>query len=490
MDLTARNATQLLLINIDGAAGTSTKAAGTYIRSYTDLTDGMLAVTDPKGLSIAHTGGTLNGLFKIVVRNGNYLYWTPVLSAARSTTYPYVSYVRGKYYTAPVPQIDYIGYNYVAGTGIEVINSNYYKVWIHTKGASAMEQGSAIVKDGVYESTASDAESNIAYELTQSLINNWKREPWKDIYFDRTYQGAVTRYVWAGDWLTFAVTQGSPYITADEAFTVTAGVAVGTILSLAGLAYIVTEVVSTTVVKLDIPWQHKSGYVCWKDTGAGTCVVTNGNATCTLSVAMDAPAVTAGTRIFLDINGRFHEATMTAVTTVCTLAMPYQHTTDGVAVLTAGGTAAAASRWGIRLEGAPRTDYFVVGKIPYSQPTWEVFIEDFGSTTITNSVAASLGTGTGYQIAEQELFCQGFEKGNFTDQKDFLNTNRAKAVVTNNYDMLTLQVKDEKTVSSIIGNPISPTEIVIAANHGTASASIAAIAAILDDYLGTITIDA
>jgi len=489
MDLTSRNTKQLLLVNVDGAAGTSTKPTGSYIRTYTDLNDGQIAITDPKGLSVANGGGTSGGLFKIVVRNGTNLYWTPLISGVRSSVYPYVSYARGHYYNAPVPQIDYIGYNGSTGS-ITVTNSNYYKVWIHMKELDNTGQGTALIKDGVYESTSADTQVNIAYELTRSLINNWTREPWKDIYFDRTYSGAVTYKEFAGTYGFATVVKGSRWITLSDAPGV--AIAVGDILNLAGLAYVVTTVSSTTVIELDIPWQHPSGYVIFEDLTTTTTIgVTNASTTALLSIQVNVGSVlaVAGAVIYLNIAGIFYSATMADTTTGVTLDIPYQGTTDLVAVI-GGGLAAAGGNWGIRLEGASRTPYFVAGKVPYSVPMWDLFIEDFGATTITNSVTARMGTGTGYQIADEELFCQGFEKGNFTDQKDWLNTNRAHAVVTNNYDVITLSIKDEKAISAIVGQPTSFSEIMIAANHGTAHASIDAIEAILDDYLGAdITID-
>ena len=496
MDLTSRNTKQLLLVNVDGAAGTSTKPTGSYIRTYTDLNDGQIAITDPKGLSVANGGGTSGGLFKIVVRNGTNLYWTPLISGVRSSVYPYVSYARGHYYNAPVPQIDYIGYNGSTGS-ITVTNSNYYKVWIHMKELDNTGQGTALIKDGVYESTSADTQANIAYELTRSLINNWSREPWKDIYFGRTYSGAQTVLTTAAaNYANWQVTKGSPYAVCVDGTTPQAhGLSVGNILSLASLAFVVTEVPDANTVKLDLPWQHDSGYCVANDVTATQTIKTdNANLyTFTFSVAHGVPA---GSRMFVGIanngaamaTGSFYSGTYLAATTM-TSDYVYQGTANATCVI-AGGTCAAGGNWGIRLHGASRTPYFVAGKVPYSVPMWDLFIEDFGATTITNSVTARMGTGTGYQIADEELFCQGFEKGNFTDQKDWLNTNRAHAVVTNNYDVITLSIKDEKAISAIVGQPTSFSEIMIAANHGTAHASIDAIEAILDDYLGAdITID-
>ena len=523
MDLTARNTNQLLLVNINGAAGTSTKATGSMIRTYTDLNDGQIAFTDPKGLTHAHGDGApwaTGNLFKIVVRNGTNLYWTPVLSGARSTVYPYVSYVRGHYYNAPVQQIDYIGYNGSTGS-IEVINSNYYKIWIHLKGVDAMTQGSAIVKDGAYESTASDTQVNIAYELTTSLINNFKREPIKDIRFERVANGTygTTSATWAVVYGSNTITKTGHGLTpaagtvikiADESAII--GTALAFPITIAGAADLftinvngggavncqLTAAVYTSLnalvneINIQIAAGANAGLISavaygnaikFVNTTSGTTIAFVDTEVGTLAMLGHTAATFQGNMTTTPVY------TVTAYTAnTITLDIPYQSVT--AADVDCFVQTVAPTSWGVKLTGRSRTSSFVVGKVSYSQPSWEVFIEDFGATTITNSITAVLGTGTGYQVAELEHFYQGFEKGNFTDLRDHLNTSRAHAVVTNNYDYITLSIKDEKAVSAIIGQPTSFSEIVIAANHGTASASIGAIESILDDYLGNIAIDA
>ena len=66
-----------------------------------------------------------------------------------------------------------------------------------------------------------------------------------------------------------------------------------------------------------------------------------------------------------------------------------------------------AASWGVKLLGV--ANKFSTGKCAYWIPNWELTLADFGTTVVTNSVAAYQGLGTYEQIAELEFFLQGHE---------------------------------------------------------------------------------
>jgi hypothetical protein len=156
--------------------------------------------------------------------------------------------------------------------------------------------------------------------------------------------------------------------------------------------------------------------------GARTAVGTASNLTFTYgSRVVAAAAITATgnvvvgdyvTAIAATTNGVYRVTAIDAGGNL-TLATPFQGETINVAgtgnFRIAAATAAAAN-FGIKLTGLPLA--YRVGKIRAKVARWSLqldTVEGFGITPVTNSVAASLGTGTIRRIGDLEWFTQGHE---------------------------------------------------------------------------------
>lgn len=137
---------------------------------------------------------------------------------------------------------------------------------------------------------------------------------------------------------------------------------------------------------------------------------------------------------------------------IATLDVPYQGTTNSAVpdanVTFIPAANAAAGNWGIKITGRPLT--FSVGKIKYRKSRWVTSIQDFGTTTITNSVGASEGTGTTEQAQEKEWFYRGNDSEIFRMGEPNIYARIADVVVGTNYDSIILNV--EETGSSLVMN--------------------------------------
>jgi len=129
---------------------------------------------------------------------------------------------------------------------------------------------------------------------------------------------------------------------------------------------------------------------------------------------------------------------------IATLDVPYQGTTNS-AVADANvsfiqAAAAATGNWGVKITGRPLK--FVVGKIAYRKARWVTSIQDFGATTITNSVGASEGTGTTEQAQEFEYFMRGNDSENFHMGEPNIFARINDVVTGTNYDQIFLNIEE------------------------------------------------
>ena len=182
----------------------------------------------------------------------------------------------------------------------------------------------------------------------------------------------------------------------------------------------------------------------------------------TLDVRYGSPYVTASSDIdnggavvgdYLVMSGVAYKIVALDTTNqIATLDVPFQGTSNtaladaSVGFITAAN--AAAGNWGIKLTGRPLK--FVVGKIAYRKARWVTSIQDFGATTITNSVGAAEGNGTTEQAQEFEYFMRGNDSENFHMGEPNIYSRIADVVVGTNYDQIFLNV--EETGSSLVMN--------------------------------------
>lgn len=462
---------QYLLLGKDVAITTSG-----LINEYTDMVDGSIAVVNAQtNAAIAHGSGlTSADPLKFVVRNGTQLIYSPVWKASK------VERRKIKYDVFANNQITTFGYNYSSGS-IGLTDLTIYEIKLERKEWDRTGQSQyPTMKGGVYKSGVSCTQAQIAYGLHNSLYTNFKRDNWKDFCFGRTYSGAVTLGTWAVNYLTWAVKKDSQYITSDEAHGYST---VGAYINLAGLTYIITEITSTTVLKIDVAWERPSGYVVWGDISGITFSITNGARIGALSQNAEAPFNVAGTVIYFSLAGIYYSAVMVNTTTSVKLDLPYRGTTGTPAV--GGGIAATGGNWGVLAEGQNRP--FEVGKKPYNKVRFDSFCND-ANTIVTNISSALIGSGTYEEIAQMEYFSE-MNEGKIYPGDTFVKPFRNQVLTTGEYDQLILDCYNDDHTNTVGGQPVSRYQIVVAlddATNGT-HVRIAAVDAVIDDVFGSAT---
>lgn len=468
------------------------KVAGS-VTSVTDLTDGAIAIIDKYGVTQAHAGWSTSAIadgIKIVVRNGNELIESPLIHYNHVTKAQRVNYVE------EIEQVTYIGYTGAANS-IEVINDNQYNIRNLLIGMDQVSMGQQKMVYGMYHSLTTDTQANIAYELCSNLTKNANGLAVAPFYADRTYSGAQTLVESAGTMSNWTVSQGSQYITSLGG---AHNVAVGNILCLAGLTFVVTELTSATVCKIDIPWQHPSGTVLASDLSTGAVTIDTNPNTSTIILSA-AHGVATGGVVYLGIanNGataataQFYSGIVggTTPTTDIILDNIFRGTANNACVL-AGGTCAAAGNWGIRIQGKKKA-FNTARDSKWAKSRFKTTIENFGATVITENVGASEGKGRWEAVAELEWFCQGFEGNEY--KRHYLTNVRKEVLSTGKYDTITIDYYSQNGPYALGDTKQMPAQVIIVMDDAAGihtSAGIThtftdALVAVLDDYFTTIT---
>ena len=255
-----------------------------------------------------------------------------------------------KAYTAPAEQISYFGYNGAAGT-IDAINSNEYtlRVTFQEDTKTFGDKMNTIIANYISDSSASSAE--VAFNLAAGLNKS------ASIYADVPLKAEVITgggtILTAGTGVSAIVTNGSKTVlyTAAEPLLLAAGVQAGSLVSLAGATYLVTN-------RVDV-------------------IVSGGTSTSTVTLSMPFQGASA---------------TLAAGTTYATQAGYYSVTPSNV---------------GIKITGLVRR--FRAGVWKYYKVRFVVTANKAGATTITNSQAAYKGIGSGKEVQEIEWETVGNE---------------------------------------------------------------------------------
>ena len=289
-------------------------------------------------------------------------------------------------YVAGANQVDYIGYNGTSGA-IDVIDDNVYKINMYIVGTDALDFSRMTVKHGVYKSDSNATQGEIAAGLTQSLISNFSRE------------GMKLKY-------------GTDIIKFDRVNSATGAEALGASDTLVGI--------------------KGSKYVTIVETG-GTLPY--------LFVAGDY------LRLGTTVTSPVYKITATTVTTadggVLTLDIPLQESvsysgTGAAMYITAA--AAAAGNFGIKMTGAEYP--YSAFKLGYGRSSWRMGLDDFGSTTITNSVAMSLGSGEGKAVNELESWIS-LNRGNWYTNAVAVTYPVLESATSSNYALIHIQYTDD-----------------------------------------------
>jgi len=148
-------------------------------------------------------------------------------------------------------------------------------------------------------------------------------------------------------------------------------------------------------------------------TGTGTLTVVNGSKFVTAGTDADAVvAVGDYLRFGTDTTNSVYEVVaIDTATDIITLNMPYQGDSEVVAEASAEYIASAdadAASAGIILTALATTSAFEPGVIRYDFTEFDLELkDDFGSTSLTELTTPSLGSGTYWEVAQNEWFLKG-----------------------------------------------------------------------------------
>jgi len=254
---------------------------------------------------------------------------------------------KGKKSVATAEQVTYIGYNGTSGD-IVAANSTSYIISLWFNNDTLNGSMDRLVKYGAYKSDSSAISKEIAAGLALSLYNNLKNELEYRVKVERVSNGTLLALGTSVDNVTF--TKGSQYFTAtdiDDA-TVNAALAVGDVIVIGS-------------------------------------------------------ATTSPRYIITEID---------TVTNIGKLDVPFAGDTVTVADTGLRKIAAAgvdALTWGLKLTGVAKT--WSLGLYPFNKVKFDIELENFGTTGITYTTAASVGIGAYETVAEAEWFAQGNEGG-------------------------------------------------------------------------------
>lgn len=262
-----QNDVMTLLIGKDVGATTPTTAVNGTIASYANLLDGEMAVVNAHHKVLSATSVLTDDIvkesgIKILLRNGTDLISSPLIKQDKILS------VKSQVDVADAEQLSYIGYNGTSGE-IEAANSKLYVVRLSLKEFDQTGFGQETVLNAPYKSDASATQLEVALGLAQSLSRTLRRQPVPpiqaelvcDVAYAATaaFAGAVT-FVKGEDLITCGTNTDyntnvdlavGDYVRLSNAPTVTGCTVTDGI-------YKVTELVSTTVFKVDRPIEEES----------------------------------------------------------------------------------------------------------------------------------------------------------------------------------------------------------------------------------------
>ena len=327
--------------------------SGTGANKVSDLTAGQWGLAYQNGILANPAGALTSDPVRFVYRSADgSLIATPFFKKATAK-------YKAHDYSAPVEQVSYIGYVGSGTESITVANNTDYLVRVLLKGITAQYGDKLMYKFGAYRSAASATQREIALGIASNLTTNFKREKLQN-----------------GDQLVkFEVLSSGTSIA-------TSG---GTISVVNG---------DTTINMLSTGTD--GGYY---DTDGAMIAIGDyirlGHATATTTPVYKVINVTGGG----------------ASTAVVTLDRPFEGTTNATLAAASAGVmsaanAAAALYWGIACTGIDRSK-FKAGVFNYEKVRFELQLQEFGSTIVTNSTTPSEGIGYYKEIQELEWFFKG-----------------------------------------------------------------------------------
>lgn len=422
---TIRNMRQIFVGGSPAALGGGGSTKGTSISGgAAPLADGEIGIFDDRGVVI--TNGTAATKIKIAVGRGTVD--GPLVSDVINVKD--IKRMQRTVHVARANQTTNIGYDGVnAGTELEVIPNNLYYVRLYIQEYLRSNSDGRRIKQGVFKSTSTSTQANIAQGLVKNFIENFKKEPEQFIKFSAPCNVAL-----ASDFVfdatpfditgvrgsdTLLVSAASPTYNTGTALAVGDFLRIGTAAGIVGAValasdvYRVIELPSTTTIKLDRPLQTVSG--------------------------------------------------------------AYTVASGGITVIPAA--LGVAADWGVRMLGQDLS--FSVGKFNYEVARWETGLENFGSSTFA-STGATKGNGEAEEVMQLEWFLKGSQGGEIYrvgEPNIFPGVYEASlAVAGGGYDIINIEYVQSELVA--FSNELSPKLITIAV---PATAPLYAVAATTDD---------
>ena len=381
--------------------------SGTGANKVSDLTAGQWGLAYQNGILADPTGALTSDPVRFVYRSADgSLIATPFFKKATAK-------YKAHDYSAPVEQVSYIGYVGSGTESITVANNTDYLVRVLLKGITAQYGDKLMYKFGAYRSTASATQREIALGIASNLTTNFKREKLQN-----------------GDQLVkFEVlSSGTSVATSGGTISVVNG--------------------DTTVNMLSTG--ADGGY--YNAGGAMIAIgdyIRLGHATATTTPVYKVINVTGGG----------------AATAVVTLDRPFEGTTNATLAAASAGVmsaanAAAALYWGIVCTGIDRSK-FKAGVFNYEKVRFELQLQEFGSTIVTNSTTPSEGIGYYKEIQELEWFFKGnrFHSGLRLGTPPPTFTSDVSA--TTSYALFVIEYYDA-SYDGINATPKSPGSVIIA----------------------------
>ena len=477
------NQTNFLNLFIAKNVSTSAVAANTFLTAGL-INTGEVVLTDAAGRVITNAVAQYTP-FKIAMKNANgKLVWSDVIDPVKITG------VRHFLSSEQHEKIEYLGYNRSTGS-INVQNSTLYEARILLLPQVNSDFAQQKFKYMVYKSDSAATQAEIAAGLVVNLANNYAAQREPDVVVERVYSTACSELDGNSNYVNWVVTQGSDIVSCVNA-DLTASLAVGTYLNLAGLTFIITASSyvggTTNVVTLDAKWQRASGIVIASDTTVvRTINCTNGDRTVALS---QAHGLTAGGVCYIGIanNGatsataEFYSGVIGATATLY-LDEPFRGTTNAACII-ADDTTATSGNWRIRISGVTRN--FQAGMFQYDKMDFNVtMMNGFntnGTTIQTASLSATTGIGWWKDIAEREWNLQWNRRSVYTSgnpSDTLIYGVEANTVSDHYYNVIIIDYKQEDS-SSLGATTSMPKQIMIVGDSGIEPATVCGASSIND----------
>lgn len=406
-------------------------AASSYIQSTADLDDGAFSVCNDENLVLSAVTVLTDARVaatgvKLIGRYGTKLVQSDMIKNDDLLSYKGIAVV------AAAEQVSHVGYTGSTGA-IEVINDNTYKMKIEFEQLGRTGQMLKDVMSVFYPSDSSATATEIAFGLSDLLVKEIAKQAEKPLTFEVLNSAAVTAANSTKTAQEVTVVNGSKFITFETDMTYHAAgdatVQVGDLIRLgaptAGTA--LTSPVYKVVKKLSATVAE-----------------------------LDRPVTNA--------SGTYDDASGTSDIEII--------------------PAASIANYGFQITGLAQT--YQAGKKPYKKIKFNVYLDGFGTTAVTDTTAMNMGRGIDKQIMDLEHFTHG-QQGD-TYRGDYMHNGYTTRVTSgNNFKQLALSWASNSRIEGIGGPGHNPKQLILAIDENFHNGDANDICIdVLDAYAGAV----